>query len=121
MGLTDFQMALRKDMIAVAKSHRGVIFYSALGRQHGIEGDDEFNFKKLADEIGAVSEYEHAHGRPLLSVVVVRKDSCQPGLGFFKLAKTLGIMKLTWKSEENCLKFYAEEHRRIKAYWKSRI
>jgi hypothetical protein len=119
MEITEFQKNLRRDMIAVAKSPRGVIFYSDLGRHHGIEGDDEYNFNKLANEIGTVSEYEHEHGRPLLSVVVVRKDTVEPGLGFFKLAKALGIMKFTWKSETNRLKFYAEEHRRVTQYWRS--
>ncbi len=41
----------------------------------------------LLDE---VSRYEHAQGRPLLSVVVVREGTARPGKGIFELAQELG-------------------------------
>lgn len=114
--LTPFQEELRTVMIAVARSARGVIYYSELGFEFGITGDDEFNFNKLAGEIGTVSTFEHENGRPLLSVVVVRMSEKDPGLGFFKLAKSLGVMTKSVKVWENRLEFYADEHRRVLKY-----
>ncbi|MDX6768823.1 MAG: hypothetical protein SF051_04775 [Elusimicrobiota bacterium] len=114
--LTDFQKQLRDAMIAAAKSSRGIIFYSELGFGFGISGDDEFNFNKLAGEIGTVSTYEHENGRPLLSVVVVRKSDMEPGLGFFKLAQSLGVMTKSLSVELNRLEFYTQELDKVRRY-----
>ena len=40
--------------------------------------------------LGEIAEAEAAAGRPLLSAVVVQKDSHRPGGGFFEMAKSLG-------------------------------
>lgn len=118
MGLNDFQKALLADMVRVAKSASGVIAYSKLGALHGLSGDDEFNYNKLANELGTISEHEYESGRPLISVVVVRKDDKMPGLGFFKLANALGVMKHSVKSWENRVAFFAAEHKRTVKYWR---
>lgn len=41
--------------------------YIRLGRQG--QSDDEFNYKKLANELGAISEFEHEAGHPLIWAV----------------------------------------------------
>ena len=35
--------------------------------------------------IGEISDYEYDHGRPMISVIVVRKDTSYPAEGFFGL------------------------------------
>jgi hypothetical protein len=45
----------------------------------------------LAALLGQVNVIEHEHGNPLISAVVVGKDTMQPGVGFWNIAKDLGI------------------------------
>ena len=47
--------------------------------------------REVGQLLGEISEWEHNHGRPLLSAVVIRKDTGMPGEGFFSLAKQLKI------------------------------
>ena len=54
----------------------------------------------------------------MISVVVVRKDDKMPGLGFFKLAKALGVMKHSVKPWENRVEFFAAEHKKTVKYWR---
>jgi len=119
--LNSFQKKLHRQLVGVAKGPRGVISYRDLGVKNGIAVEDEFHFNDLAGQIGTVSQYELEHGRPLLSVVVVRNDTQMPGKGFFKFARSLGVMKTTPQNELNCLTFFAEEHIRVRDYWKKRL
>lgn len=41
--------------------------------------------------LGDISAYEHAHGRPLLSAIVVFKETLDQGDGFYRIAETLGL------------------------------
>jgi hypothetical protein len=45
----------------------------------------------LYPKLGHISVYEHQHGRPLLSALVVRKATGRPGAGFAELASQLGF------------------------------
>ena len=65
--------------------------------------------------LGNVSVYEHEHGRPLLSALVVHAGTGQAGDGFYKglLQKRLGI-HLT-EAEERA--FWREQVRKVVAYW----
>jgi hypothetical protein len=60
--------------------HRETIAYSETGRSRAVIGP-------LLDEI---NRHEHLEGRPLLSVIVVRKGTTTPGDMFFGLAEDLG-------------------------------
>ncbi|MEV6686897.1 hypothetical protein AB0N28_16380 [Streptomyces sp. NPDC051130] len=42
-------------------------------------------------KLGHISVYEHQHGRPLLSALVVAKATGRPGDGFVELASQLGF------------------------------
>ena len=46
--------------------------------------------REVGEMLGVISTIEHFLGRPMLSAVVVRKDTGKPGNGFFELAKSLG-------------------------------
>src|SRR6201992_3651285 len=41
-------------------------------------------FRGLGDVLGNVSEFEHEHGRPLISALVVQAGTHQAGDGFYK-------------------------------------
>ncbi|UQW99257.1 hypothetical protein [Streptomyces sp. RerS4] len=45
----------------------------------------------LYPKLGHISVYEHQHGRPLLSALVVAKATRRPGNGFVELASRLGF------------------------------
>lgn len=47
-------------------------------------------FRGLNEALGHVSTYEAEHGRPMLSAIVVNKDTRMPGEGFAALAARLG-------------------------------
>jgi len=78
----------------------------------------DLNMSKPPDrrEIGrildSISTREHEEGRPLLSAVVVRRNTRYPGKGFFRLAQGLGIYDGT-----NDLAFFIKEIYRVHAYW----
>lgn len=54
---------------------------------------------QMSTILAEISTYEHENGRPLLSVVVIHTagdgtdESDGPGIGFYTLAKELGVMK----------------------------
>lgn len=43
--------------------------------------------------LGEICQEEVRCGRPMLSAVVVRKDTAHPGKGFIEMAKILGVYK----------------------------
>jgi hypothetical protein len=47
--------------------------------------------RSLGEILGVISLYEWAMGRPLLSVLVVRKDTRVPGEGFNRLLRAFGL------------------------------
>lgn len=67
---------------------RSCISYNELG--HQVDPDGLWKgqpmtrppFRGLNIALGHISRYEHEHGRPLLSSLVVNQDSGEPGSGF---------------------------------------
>jgi len=72
-------------------------------------------FRGLGDVLGNVSVFEHEHGRPLLSAIVVQAGTHQAGDGFYKglLHRRLGIQLPP--DEERA--FWREELRKVVTYW----
>ena len=50
--------------------------------------------------VGEISEDEHNAGRPMLSALVVEKDTGMPSSGFYDLARELGLLTGTTKSDK---------------------
>jgi hypothetical protein len=48
-------------------------------------------YRGIGETLGRVSSFEHQHGRPLLSVMVVQTATWKPGEGFIGIAKGLGF------------------------------
>jgi len=98
----------------VARS-QGIIYYSDIAPMAGLDMDlpnDRYTIGVILDDI---NRYERAQGGPMLSAVVVHKDSLKPGQGFFTLARSLGL--LVGKDED---RFYIQELRKVHDYWASR-
>jgi len=60
--------------------------YAVVAKRIGMDTAGEGWRYQIGPLLDEVSRYEHAQGRPLLSVVVVREDTGMPGEGFFMLA-----------------------------------
>lgn len=51
--------------------------------------------KKFGFVLEKISIAERNKGNPLLSVIVVRTDTKRPGIGFHKMARSLGAQRTT--------------------------
>ena len=68
---------------------------------------------ELSNMLGLISEHEHNKGMPMLSAVVVKKDTKLPGSGFFELAHQLGLFKGVDKE-----KFFYSEIKKVWNAWR---
>jgi len=103
---------LRRRLIAAAAQEDAFIHYDEVAEILGIFGDRLDHSAELGRELDEISTFEHRHGRPLLTAVVVRKDDMRPGKGFFKMARRHGKFKRQGKDE-----FYLTELARVRRYW----
>ncbi len=106
-----------KLFLAKVASRKGVVSYSDLCRgvalPYSMANPDHRN--QLAEDLGWVSEEElYKHERPMLSCVVVDKNTMMPGKGFFDWAQELYDIKI-----EDRMTFLAEEMRDTHAFWSS--
>ena len=51
----------------------------------------EYDRARIGEDLGEVSTYEHNQGRPLLSALVLHKQTKYQGDGFFKLCEELEL------------------------------
>ena len=93
------------------------IEYQQLGK--AIDPQEQYwawpRFRGLGDVLGNVSVFEHEHGRPLISALVVQAGTHQAGDGFYKglLHKRLGIQLQPHQERA----FWREEVRKVVTYW----
>jgi hypothetical protein len=73
-------------------------------------------YKGIGQILAEVSSYEDAHGRPMLSALVVRKYSRRPGKGFAKLARSLGKQIIPGQEMD----FWRNEVERVITFWAGR-
>jgi hypothetical protein len=71
----------------------------------------------LASLLGDISLSEHIKGEPMLSVVIVNKDTKRAGDGFFKLAKELGRFNGSLKSDVDKDIFFISELKKVFSLW----
>jgi len=79
-------------LIQVARN-RQTILYGEIAKIMGLPPSGDYMARETGQILGEISEYEHLHGRPLLSAVVVRGDKKIPGEGFFTLSRQLGKLQ----------------------------
>jgi hypothetical protein len=98
-----------------ARPFTGTIAYSELCT--AIDPDRHYwvprRYKGIGRILAQVSSYEHAHGRPMLSALVVLKYARRPGKGFAELARSLG--KQIAPGQE--MDFWRNEVERVIAFW----
>lgn len=107
---------LRQKLISVALQEDVFMHYDEVAEILGLTSSRLDHATIMNQALEEISVYEHNHGRPLLTAVVVRKEDLQPGQGFFKMAKHNGKQK----SHEDNDKFFINELGRVRNYWKGR-
>jgi hypothetical protein len=120
---------VRQRLIEVARN-RKTITYGELMKEFGIPRGHRKPGIGIGHVVGAISEHEYSHGRPLISAIVVRAYSestiCPngaPGGGFFGLS---GIPSQLIRSENNWgnpltneeRNFVKAEQEKIWNYWR---
>lgn len=110
----------RDSLIQVAKT-QGVIHYGDIAKTLGIANE------AVGFVVGEISEYEHLEGdRPLLSAVVVRKDTGNSGGGFFGLSGVPGYVNRTKRGVDlgnpnlnaHEYAFWKNEQNRVHDWWR---
>ncbi|MEA2638855.1 MAG: hypothetical protein QOF51_249 [Chloroflexota bacterium] len=86
--------------------------YGELAEELGLRIGDAGDRERLAALLRAVSEAEHAAGRPLLSAIVVLQGRSMPGKGFFDLAREHDL-----HTGADDRAFHAAELARLFAWW----
>ena len=112
---------LRERAVAANPSdpNSALLTYADLGRLADPEGSRSSGpqpntrppFRGLNWALGHISWYEHDHGRPFLSALVVNAETRQPGEGFTDLARQRGI---TIADPEA---FWQEQVAAVVAFW----
>ncbi len=69
---------------------RRTITYSELAQRAGLPLHPYILSRHLPGLLNVISMAEHEEGWPLLGVLVLRKADGLPGVGFFKLVRTIG-------------------------------
>lgn len=103
--------ALMDKLRATARA-RTVTHYSDVAPLLGIDIGDEYFGVRVGHVLDAVNRQEFDAGRPLLSAVVVSKDTSRPGTGYYGCAKAL--RRYSDKSDEEA---WYRELQRVHDYW----
>jgi hypothetical protein len=70
-------------------------------------------YRGIGGVLGHISTYEHEHGRPLLSALVVRKMTMRAGEGFADLGRDLGLDIPPGRED----RFWLEQVEKAVRYW----
>lgn len=103
---------LRKTCIKAAKN-RSVLTYTDIAPLLGLDMYVPDDRAKIGEYLDQLARAEHEAGRPLLSAVVVGANGGMPGHGFFKLARSFGLMGPKDVKKAFCW----SELQRLYAYW----
>jgi hypothetical protein len=94
-----------------------LITYSEIAPMAGLNMESLADRTKMGDLLGEISTYEHEHGRPMLSAVVVLSGIGYPGEGFYNLARYLGIYH--GHDEFADMEFFVQEVKKVHQYWQT--
>lgn len=107
--------AIRDRLIQAAK--RGeIVYYADLANAAGREVKGPHWAVHIGKILGPISEKEAAEGRPLLSAIVVSRDTKMPGEGFYSLGLQHGLVE-PGEDEEA---FAHRQMRRVYEYWQAK-
>lgn len=91
-----------------------VVTYEEVASLVDLDPRDPAQRSALSALLREVSLHEHEHGRPLLSAVVVSRDTRLPGRGFFSLMRLLG------SGDDGDEALFVRELQRVHFHWAKR-
>jgi hypothetical protein len=97
--------------LADVARRRDCTTYTEIARMAGFDVTQAVDHAKLDAILAEISTFEHQHDRPLLSAVVLCDDADKTHLGFFTLARQLGL------NHDDDVEFFIQELRRVHKYW----
>jgi len=100
-------------LIEVAKKGT-VIYESDLAKVAAMNMSLPHERRELDRQLDEINSYEREQGHPVLSAVVIQKESHMPNIGFFEFCKDIGLLKNEDEDE-----FYIKELRKVYIYWAS--
>lgn len=100
-------------LIGVAKSE-STISYQEIAKIMNLGSAGNYMAKEVGEMVGTISLTEHIFQRPLLSAVVVRRDTNEPGKGFFELAESLGVFDSNNQAQTD---FWKQELQKVYGVW----
>ena len=92
------------------------VHYSELAKMLNIDMDNPYFGAQVGKVLGQISEDEIAAGRPMISAIVVSKDTMLPGHGFFNLGQELHQID----PGEDEIGFAVRQMRKVHEYWRTR-
>ena len=95
---------------------RQTTFYSDIAPLANLDMGNPRDRQLMGQLLGEISSFEHEHGRPLLSAIVVSIQEYSPGQGFFGLARDLGVFN---HDDED--RYWVEERNRVWDHWSTSI
>lgn len=102
--------------LVTAARHKGVVSYQDIAKLIGLPLTGSYMGHTIGAYVGAISQNEARHQRPLLSAIVVGINGV-PGEGFFELARQCGKLKGNTQAEEEA--FWQHERTDIYETWKT--
>ena len=96
-----------------------LISYGEVGRLINLDPSTEEFYWKIGPVVGEVSAREYHDGHPLLSAVVVNKETKEPGQGFSRLLCWLGFGDCSDKSACDNTRHYCPKKGKLISIWSS--
>lgn len=104
---------LREMLLEIARSEK-VSSYQPIGKLFGLDMRNPSHRRRIGELLADVSRFEVAHGRPMLSSVVVQADTSMPGQGFYTLGLELDLVRLN----EDEMAFSVRQLNEVFAHWR---
>lgn len=103
------------DRLVQAARAKELVHYGELAKMLGIDMDDPYFGARVGKVLGRISEDEIAAGRPMISAIVVSKDTMLPGHGFFNLGQQMRQVD----PGEDEIGFAVRQIRLVHEHWRS--
>ncbi len=108
--------AIYHQLLTLARERR-LTTYSDIAPLAGLSMDRESDREAISQILGEILRHEVAHGRPLLTAIVVhRGDDNTPGEGFFAESTQLGRYNGS-RTQMVRLEFWVREVSAVHQYW----
>ena len=106
------QQAVYERLVKAARAGE-FVYYGELAKMLGIDMENPHFGAQVGKVLDRINEDEAAAGRPMISAIVVSKDTMLPGTGFFKLGQEL---RQTLPGEDE-IGFALRHIKRVQDYW----